>query len=100
MRTSSIWDLCRRPSTTRWLASMVVTSPTTSRLVHRAGRFVAGGGSSCRLQDPGDLLAGANADLDAKYAASLAKIPDGKAKTRGVTFGELAADTLIAQRKR
>ena len=41
----------------------------------------------------------AKASLDARYAASLAKIPDGKAKTRGVTFGELAADTLIAQRK-
>ena len=41
----------------------------------------------------------AQAALDARYAASLAKIPDGKAKTRGVTFGELAADTLIAQRK-
>jgi hypothetical protein len=41
----------------------------------------------------------AKADLDAKYAASLAKIPDGKAKTRGVAFGELAAETLIAQRK-
>jgi hypothetical protein len=41
----------------------------------------------------------AHADLDAKYAASLAKIPDGKAKTRGEAFGELAADTLIAQRK-
>jgi hypothetical protein len=40
----------------------------------------------------------AKADLDAKYAASLLKIPDGKAKTRGVAFGELAADTLIAQR--
>jgi hypothetical protein len=39
-----------------------------------------------------------HAELDAKYTASLAKIPDGKAKTRGVTFGELAADTLIAQR--
>jgi hypothetical protein len=36
--------------------------------------------------------------LDAFYAASLAEIPDGMAKTRGVAFGELAADTLIAQR--
>jgi hypothetical protein len=36
--------------------------------------------------------------LDAAYAASLSKIPDGVAKTRGVAFGELAADTLIAQR--
>jgi len=40
----------------------------------------------------------AKADLDAKYAASLAKIPNGKAKTRGVAFGKLAARTLIAQR--
>jgi hypothetical protein len=39
-----------------------------------------------------------HAALDAAYAASLAEIPDGKAKTRGVTFGTLAADTLIAQR--
>ncbi len=36
--------------------------------------------------------------LDAFYAASLAEIPDGIAKTRGVAFGEVAADTLIAQR--
>jgi hypothetical protein len=41
----------------------------------------------------------AQAALDAKYAASLLKIPNSKAKTRGVAFGELAADTLIAQRK-
>jgi hypothetical protein len=40
-----------------------------------------------------------DASLDTAYATSLAKIPDGDAKTRGVTFGELAADTLIAQRK-
>jgi hypothetical protein len=39
-----------------------------------------------------------HADLDALYAASLADIPDGTAKTRGVAFGELAADTLISQR--
>jgi hypothetical protein len=39
-----------------------------------------------------------HADLDTAYAASLAKIPDGDAETRGVTFGELAADTLIKQR--
>src|SRR4030095_12467014 len=39
-----------------------------------------------------------HADLDATYKASLAKIPDGDAETRGVTFGELAADTLIKQR--
>ena len=36
--------------------------------------------------------------LETAYAASLAKIPDDKAKTRGVTFGELTADTLIKQR--
>jgi hypothetical protein len=41
----------------------------------------------------------AQADLDARYKASLAKIPDGKAKTRGIRFGELAAGTLIDQRK-
>ncbi len=39
-----------------------------------------------------------HADLDTAYAASLAKIPDGDAETRGVTFGELAATTLIKQR--
>jgi hypothetical protein len=39
-----------------------------------------------------------HADLDTAYAASLAKIPDGDAETRGVTFGALAADTLIKQR--
>jgi hypothetical protein len=39
-----------------------------------------------------------HADLDTAYAASLAKIPDGDAETRGVAFGELAADTLIRQR--
>ena len=39
-----------------------------------------------------------HADLDTAYAASLAKIPDGDAETRGTTFGELAADTLIKQR--
>jgi hypothetical protein len=38
------------------------------------------------------------AGLDSAYAASLTKIPNGEAKTRGVTFGELAADALIAQR--
>jgi hypothetical protein len=41
----------------------------------------------------------AKADLDTKYAASLARIPDSKAKTRGIAFGKLAARTLIAQRK-
>jgi hypothetical protein len=36
--------------------------------------------------------------LDAAYAASLAAIPDGLAKTNGIAFGELAASTLINQR--
>ena len=40
----------------------------------------------------------AQARLDAAYAASLAPIPDGKSKTRGVAFGVLAADHLIAMR--
>jgi hypothetical protein len=39
-----------------------------------------------------------HADLNTAYTASLAKIPDGDAETSGVTFGELAADTLIKQR--
>jgi len=42
----------------------------------------------------------AKADLDDKYAASLSKIPNSEAKTRGVAFGEPAADTLIVQRAR
>jgi hypothetical protein len=40
----------------------------------------------------------AQANLDAAYAMSLAQIPDGKAKTRGIAFGTLAADNLIAMR--
>ena len=36
--------------------------------------------------------------LNAAYAASLAEIADGKAKSWGIAYGELAADTLIAQR--
>jgi len=40
----------------------------------------------------------AQANLDAAYASSLAQIPDGKAKTRGIAFGTLAADNLIAMR--
>src|SRR5215218_5274850 len=39
-----------------------------------------------------------HAGLDTAYAASLAKVAEGEAKTRGVTFGNLAADTLIKQR--
>ena len=40
----------------------------------------------------------AQSALDAAYATSLAQIPDGRAKTRGVAFGTLAADNLIAVR--
>ena len=40
----------------------------------------------------------AKANLDAAYATSLAQIPDGKAKTRGIAFGTLAADNFIAMR--
>jgi hypothetical protein len=40
----------------------------------------------------------AQATLDAAYAASLAQLPDGKAKTRGIAFGNRAADNLIALR--
>jgi len=38
------------------------------------------------------------AGLDAHYAASLGQIPDGRAKTAGVTYGRLAADNLISRR--
>ncbi|HET6819186.1 MAG TPA: vanadium-dependent haloperoxidase [Candidatus Limnocylindria bacterium] len=38
------------------------------------------------------------ADLDAKLAASLALIPDGAAKNRGVRYGERAADRIIELR--
>ena len=40
----------------------------------------------------------AQATLDSAYAASLAQIPDGKAKTRGIAFGLGAADNLITAR--
>jgi hypothetical protein len=40
----------------------------------------------------------AQATLDAAYAASLAQIPDGKAKTHGIAFGTRAADHLIRLR--
>jgi hypothetical protein len=40
----------------------------------------------------------AQADLDARYAASLAQIPDGTAKTQGTAFGVRAADSLIELR--
>jgi len=38
------------------------------------------------------------ATLDAQYAASLAAIPDGVAKTRGIAVGEAAAAAMIAAR--
>jgi hypothetical protein len=40
----------------------------------------------------------AQATLDEKYAASLAQLPDGKAKTRGIAFGTRAAEQLIRLR--
>ncbi len=40
----------------------------------------------------------ATATLDAALAVSLAAIPNGRAKDQGVAFGDVAADTLIAQR--
>ena len=40
----------------------------------------------------------AQATLDADYAASLAQIPDGMAKTQGIAFGTRAADSLIRLR--
>ena len=40
----------------------------------------------------------AQATLDADYAASLAKLPGGTAKTRGIAFGTRAADSLIRLR--
>jgi hypothetical protein len=40
----------------------------------------------------------AQATLDAAYAASLAQIPEGKAKTQGIAFGTRAADSLIRLR--
>jgi hypothetical protein len=40
----------------------------------------------------------ARTTLDAAFAASLAQVPDGKAKTRGIEFGTRAADKLITER--
>jgi len=40
----------------------------------------------------------ATATLDEKYAASLSRIPDGKAKTRGIAYGTRAAENLIRLR--
>jgi PAP2 superfamily len=39
-----------------------------------------------------------NAELDAAYAASLAKIPDGEGKTAGVALGEKVATEMLALR--
>src|SRR5262245_10518897 len=38
----------------------------------------------------------ARASLDTAYATSLARIPDGRAKSSGVEFGTAAADNLVA----
>jgi hypothetical protein len=40
----------------------------------------------------------AQANLDAAYAASLARLPDGEAKRRGIAFGTRAAEHLIELR--
>jgi len=40
----------------------------------------------------------AQSNLDTAYAASLARISDGQAKTDGIAYGTLAADNLIALR--
>jgi hypothetical protein len=40
----------------------------------------------------------AQAALDTAYAASLAQLPDGKSKTRGITYGTRVADNLIRLR--
>jgi hypothetical protein len=44
------------------------------------------------------LVPAQGAALDAHYAASLAAIPDGSAKTRGIRVGEAAAAAMIAAR--
>jgi hypothetical protein len=44
------------------------------------------------------LVPAQQAVLDAQYAASLAAIPDGSAKTRGIAVGEAAAAAMIAAR--
>ena len=41
------------------------------------------------------LFPGQQADLDAKYAASLALIPDGPAKTNGISVGQQAAAGIL-----
>jgi hypothetical protein len=40
----------------------------------------------------------AQAKLDSDYAASLAQLPDGKGKRRGVAFGTRVAENLIRLR--
>ena len=44
------------------------------------------------------IVPGQQAVLDAQYAASLAGIPDGPAKTRGIAVGEAAAAAMIVAR--
>jgi hypothetical protein len=44
------------------------------------------------------LVPGQQTALDAQYAASLATIPDGTAKARGIAVGEAAAAAMIAAR--
>jgi hypothetical protein len=44
------------------------------------------------------LVPGQQAALEALYAASLAEVPDGSAKTRGIAVGEAAAAAMIAAR--
>jgi len=45
-----------------------------------------------------NILPGQQATLDAQYAISLAAIPDGTSKTRGIAVGEAAAAAMIAAR--
>ena len=45
-----------------------------------------------------NIVPAQQAVLDAQYAASLAAIPDGPAKTRGIAVGEAAAAAMIAAR--
>jgi hypothetical protein len=45
-----------------------------------------------------NIVPAQQAVLDAQYAASLAAIPDGSAKTRGIAVGEVAAAAMIAAR--
>lgn len=44
------------------------------------------------------LFPGQQSDLDAKYAASLATIPDGSAKTNGISVGQQTAAGILALR--